>query len=323
MSKGAQALASLLLLGVTVIVFSFVAELATRVALSDVTTTGDNASYFARRWTRDVEHNEQGFREGPIPRGPRAEGVRIIALGDSLTYGQGVDEAQRFSERIEATLNAGADGPFEVLNFGRPGAATTDELETLRTLIVPSKPDFVLLQWFPNDVEPYDLQDRPTYRRLIPSDRITAFLHQHSALYYLVNSMWIGLQDSRGWVEPYDDYLKRILADPQSPSWLEAKQAFADLVSTCRAEGIELHVVLFPKLGSIDSLQFLHARLLDQCEALRVECLDLTALYGAVEDSRTYWVNRFDPHPGAEAHGMAAEALVERFGARWRGALGR
>ena len=65
--------------------------------------------------------------------------------------------------------------------------------------------------------------------------------------------------------------------------------------------------------------QFLHERVLGECERLDVECLDLTSRY-AGEDPRTLWVNRFDRHPSAHAHAIAAEAILERFGPTWRAA---
>jgi hypothetical protein len=312
---------NLVLLGVTLVIFTGVSEFAARWVLADITTTGDNSSYLALRWRQGVEHNALGFRERELPDRRLDMSIRIVALGDSLTYGQGVDESERFSERIEAALDGAGAGDFEVLNLGKPGASTQDELETLRSVVLDLAPDFVLLQWFPNDVEA-DVASRPRYWRLIPSDRLTGFLHRNSVLYYLANSTWTVLQDAFGLVERYDDYLDRTLADPSGAAWQDAASAFQQIAETCDDKGIGLGVVLFPMLQPDWGPVFLLERVLAQCRDLGLECLDLTPVYaGAGGDTRALWVNRFDQHPGPEAHRLAAEAILERFGPRWGTAI--
>lgn len=64
------------------------------------------------------------------------------------------------TERLEALLRD-ADLNAEVLNFGRPGSETVDHVETLQDAVLPLQPDFVLLQWFVNDVEGHDKSGRP------------------------------------------------------------------------------------------------------------------------------------------------------------------
>jgi len=68
---------------------------------------------------------------------------------------------------LEEKLNASGQ-KYEVLNFGRPGAETVDELALLPT-VLSLAPDFVLPQWFVNDVEGHDKSRRPSGRRLVPS----------------------------------------------------------------------------------------------------------------------------------------------------------
>ncbi len=305
---------------VSVAMACIAAEGAGRYVNRDLTTTGDNASYWARRWQRDhVRLNDAGFRERQIA--PVEAGVfRIAVVGDSYTFGQGVEEADRFSNLVEDSLNRERRG-FEVLNFGRAGAETIDEIKIVETAIDVARPHFILLQWLVNDVEGEDKEGRPEPWPLLPAgpDR---WLHRRSALYYLLSSGWGALQEKAGWVGTYADYMRARFGDPAGPDWREAEGALADLVRVCRRSGLPVGFVLFPSIESIRSdasgLEFLHDRVLDYCRRESLDCLDLRAALRLGLPVGSLVVNRYDSHPGAKAHRIAASAIEAYFGPRWR-----
>ena len=125
-------------------------EAVTRLAYRHITTTDDNSSHFARRW-RDAHEGEldaRGFRTRAYSEFSAPGVTRIAVIGDSFTFGSGIEIGDRLTNRIEAQLNARGKQPFEVLNFGKTGQETEDEIETLRTVLERAHPDFVLIQWF-------------------------------------------------------------------------------------------------------------------------------------------------------------------------------
>lgn len=86
--------------------------------------------------------NAHGWRDGERTRA-KPDGVRrVAALGDSFTFGQGVDRMQRFTELLAQQTG------FEVLNFGACGYATDQQLLVFETEAVQFAPDVVLLQVF-------------------------------------------------------------------------------------------------------------------------------------------------------------------------------
>ena len=93
-------------------------------------------------WGRDLEArtNSKGWRDAERETS-RAAGtsVRLAAVGDSFTFGVGVDDGERFSEVIEAQLSG-----VEFLNFGMNGFGTDQELEVLRHEVLDYRPDAVL-----------------------------------------------------------------------------------------------------------------------------------------------------------------------------------
>ncbi len=313
-------LANLLLLAFTTLLGLTACELALRFAFRDVTTTVDFQSYFTTRWRKGVHLNALGFRDDDISGAKPDQTYRIAVIGDSFTYGQGVEPSARFTDRLEAELNnASCAGiQFDVINLGRPGAETEDHLRILRDIAMPLEPDFVLLQWYENDVEGDDKSGRPRPMRLLPSAYLTKRLREHSVLFYLLQGRWTALQSALGWMEPYQDYMRRRFEDPLSPASQAATRALESFFATTMARDIPMGMILFPDPGGQRDLKFLHRRVLDQCHGAGIACVDLQDAFAAVENRQTLWASRLDHHPGAVAHGMAADLLLKTFAATWR-----
>src|SRR5439155_16006050 len=88
-----------------------------------------------RGWIDDgfVTTNSRGFRgrEVAVPKPPRR--LRIVALGDSVTFGWGVNDADTFCSQLEEQLHARRPGlDLEVVNMAVPGYATRQEVALLK-----------------------------------------------------------------------------------------------------------------------------------------------------------------------------------------------
>jgi len=84
-----------------------------------------------------VSINQLGLREAhTTPRAPSSSVRRIVVLGDSFTFGQGVDDATLFTTQLERRLNEGqSDTRYDVINAGVPGYGTGQELLLTRRLM--------------------------------------------------------------------------------------------------------------------------------------------------------------------------------------------
>jgi len=98
-------------------------------------------SFRTSEYTYTAEANSMGFRDRET--GPKS-GFRIIALGDSFTYGWGVELADSWPKVLERLCREHG-GRVEVLNLGCPGASVDVYAEVAERGIPLLKPDLVLV----------------------------------------------------------------------------------------------------------------------------------------------------------------------------------
>lgn len=96
--------------------------------------------------------NRIGLR-GPEP---RADGARrILAVGDSCTFGWRVSEAESYPAQLEAVLNRRAGGDrYQVINAGVPGYTSYQGLVYLRERGLALRPEIVVIGFGFNDTFP-------------------------------------------------------------------------------------------------------------------------------------------------------------------------
>lgn len=103
-----------------------------------------------------VSINSLGLRGPEVE--PRREGeLRLLALGDSLVYGQGVADDQTLPVHLQAVLAERTGRPVTVVNAGLRAYSTPQELGLLRELGERIDPDLVVLFWYWNDLDQQDL----------------------------------------------------------------------------------------------------------------------------------------------------------------------
>jgi hypothetical protein len=100
-------------------------------------------SYRTDEFAFTATTNALGFRDREIDLRHKA-GLRILALGDSFTYGWGVDDAEAWPGVLERRLREqGRD--VEVINLGCPGAGVDAYAEIAESIVPLSRPDIVLV----------------------------------------------------------------------------------------------------------------------------------------------------------------------------------
>ncbi|MDP2598803.1 MAG: hypothetical protein Q8P49_03160 [Candidatus Liptonbacteria bacterium] len=120
---------------------------------SESTLTGGKGEFSV-----NIKTTAQGFRDAKIYQVPKpANTFRILMLGDSFTFGHGVEMEQTFSKVLEKSLNEKYDGAgksFEVINAGYASGFTWDEHYLfLKERGLRYQPDLVVVNaWAGNDL---------------------------------------------------------------------------------------------------------------------------------------------------------------------------
>jgi len=133
----------------------------------------------------DYYLNAQGMRA--LKNYSEKEGYRIAVLGDSVTFGHGVENNETFSYLLEREIGV------EVLNFGVSGYSMKANVYALQEKALSFNPDLVLLTVVMNDIEPslvpfktdeestcilpFGIQVPCTYKNLIRKSKVIHFFY--------------------------------------------------------------------------------------------------------------------------------------------------
>ena len=292
-----------------------VAEFGLRYVFRDVYSSADGRTFFAhRRGGPTAVLNSLGFREREIPPKSAAR-YRIAIVGDSFTFGQGIEERERFSNLLGASLGS----QYEVLNFGNPGNNLPQHLDVLGRALR-AAPDFVLLQLYINDFEVLSMM-RPLAHPLLPAHArllAAAIVGVHD----LLNDSWGQQYRKRaGWLESYSHYAGRNLGDPDSPNSREAFGLLRRFVEQARGGRSERNGAVSKSRISQQELPLsrtTRSRSGRLCRTSHQVCVDLRAVFAAsFRNPQAMWVSRFDPHPNARANFRAAQEILAAFREAW------
>lgn len=240
---------------------------------------------------------------------PKETGVsRILALGDSFTAGDWVDNIdETWPYVLEAELQR-SQRKVEVLNVGTGGANTETEERLLRDLGWSFAPDVLVLQYTLNDTQASERTPMP----LVPL--LHGGLRRKSHLYSLLNARFQSLVASWSGAENLAPYFEEDYG-----GWQRSRAALAEIASQARARRVPMLIVLYPWLsGPIDDQAYPHLGIHDKIAAvaasLGLPFLDARPLLAAADgDGRAFWARDFDAHPNARAHRIVGEAVARKL----------
>jgi hypothetical protein len=101
-----------------------------------------------------VATNSHGLREREFPTLPERGVVRILCLGDSLTFGDGVAVEDTYPKQLEALLRKKGNAKYEVINAGVPSYDTWQEVVYFQEWGVQLRPRIVVMGFYANDPVP-------------------------------------------------------------------------------------------------------------------------------------------------------------------------
>lgn len=303
----------------------------------DRTITGHPDYDFHVR-TNSLGYEGIGFRDDGVN-----DPAPIIAVGDSFTWGDGIDNDKTWVERLE--IESGRD----VVDLGMSGYGSQQILRLLQKYGLPLKPRLILWAFFPNDF--YDAghfawrEETGRLAKLAKPEAPPAWtetldreLRIYSAAYTWLVSPFDEPDDNEEYERlVYSDatldltfvlrsyWGKRL--DPgdkyTGPGLVYTQQVLAEANAAARQQNAELVVLLFPSKEQVywpivstlveDAAAFKvnwpHDEVRAWCEANGVAYLDLTPVFAgeAAQGKQLYY--RFDAHWNEAGHELAAQTI--------------
>jgi len=243
-----------------------------------------------------VSINSDGLRDKEYST-EKGDAYRMIFLGDSLTFGWGVEVEDTFQYILEEELSK--TSPTEIINFGIGNYNTEQEVNLFFEKGVKYDPDKVVLFYFINDAE------------ITPEKSGLWFLgYSHLISFYWsrINSLINNIVAAKSFKEYYSN-----LYEEGQEGWANSKNALIELRDYCRENGIALQVVLLPELHDTDNTIFtqVYDKVSGFLEENGIDYMSLAKLFKGQGNPIELWVNYDDAHPNDVAHRKIAEALVE------------
>jgi hypothetical protein len=268
-----------------------------------------------RAFTHDapVAVNALGMRDREVTAATAPGLQRVLAIGDSQTFGNGLPLDATWPKQLGERLGAGV----EVLNAGIPGTDTWQHDRWLAEIQRSLRFDLVVLGLYANDVVP--LPQRIGSAVALSNDRAhrISYVVRRSAV---ATALWQAFGSLRAQLAP-DPGAQREQAivtgvEPAAAEagWRQVEVSLREMQRTAREAGADLLVLLIPRRDQVSGrlgADGFQQRAASIAARLGIEVVDgrppLRAAYGALGD-RLFLP--WDGHDSAAANRVLADALV-------------
>jgi lysophospholipase L1-like esterase len=264
-------------------------------------------AYYDRDGCITIRNNSLGFRDDEFPVQKPPGEWRAIALGDSFTYGMGVQAKDNWPTVLERSLAAHRGGPVQVINAGmacgngarsaaeyapwlaREGMAFAPDLVILGFCLNDVSDDVPMLSYVPAKYEPVLWG----ISRLLDSAVFLRRMHAARAA------------DRR-------PALDAILDSPAAKArWQAVQEGLRAIAATCASAKVPFVVAVFPMISQLDGpypYERIHAMVGEFCKREGIRCVDLLpAFRGRTDES--LWVHGTDQHPNDVGHRWMADGI--------------
>lgn len=216
---------------------------------------------------RDVQHGEK-------------KGYRILGLGDSFTFGTGLELDDTYLSIMERSLNTNvaSSTPIEIVKAGVPGYGTDQELTYLKTKGMSYKPDMVVVGFcVPNDPDD-SIQEKDTVVdgflvsqksaaivKINPLFEIKAFLRKNVYAYsFIINRLKASpitrkaISDSKLGKNVFEkelQFYRKDYSEHTKEAWEQTYGLIRDLKRLTEGNSIAFSIVLIPTRMQVDDRQ--------------------------------------------------------------------
>jgi hypothetical protein len=249
--------------------------------------------------------NSHGFRGRETGSKDEENSLRIMAVGDSFSFGAGVNDGEEFIRLVEKDWNRAGTFPrrIEIINASVGGYNTTQGVAMLRRCQERLRPDMIWLF--------ISLEDTFAWGKIVVKDDGTLF---RPGAPFRVRLRRL-VRDTSGlawWLEYAERYRRGDsyippLFHPGFSGYQEWKKSVQRYCALTGSPGRSL-VFIAPGIWNLGNYPWraCHEQIRREVEDLGHTCIDLLPAVEGQETTRL-WVHPLDQHPNARAHGLLAE----------------
>jgi lysophospholipase L1-like esterase len=248
-----------------------------------------------------IKINSQGLRDREYAIEKPNNTLRIISLGDSFTFGLGVENEKAYPDIAEEILNNNSKSKYyEVLNMGVCGHSTMEETELLKARGLRFSPDIVTIGYYTNDFENasriYELRDvlREKYFNMIEKGELN------------ISSLDV---ENRINEESVNIYREEIKNESFEEKISRVRNPLKEINKLSKAYNFSVVLIIFPV--------YLENNFKEELEKISEEnnwCeLGLSETFSKHHLYNETVYGEIDLHPNAYAHQKIGEALYEKL----------
>ncbi len=282
-----------------------------------------------------ISINSWGMRDNEVAKDRRPGVKRIAVIGDSFTFGMGVDLEDTYVKQLERLLG-GQGISVEVLNFGVGGYNMWQYRIVLEQRVLGFNPDLIVVGFFLDDLEvsipPYEEKEdwKPMNRYELKARREIKVFYLWNLVRNLNQLIETKYRYKRGYrylqgiserkqavgpSHPDHTYYKIQTGNMDASVYHRFLGALGGLANVARNKGIPLIAVYIPDASQLHESDRQHVnRFFRKATAeAGIAMVDVTTRFEGVPDPKTLYLFPLDAHTSPEGHRIIAESLAEEI----------
>jgi len=242
-----------------------------------------------------IKINSYGFRDYEYPINKPDNSFRIVVLGDSYTFGWGIELNETYSKVLERLLNErDNDLKYEVLNFGVPGYNAAEKVEMLKYSAMKFDPDLIIFQYLIDDII-----NKAEFKQ-IEREEMQEYAKESGVSIDEISEIQIQMVHTRA----YNKYLDGLRGDKFDEAWKLVEKSLKELNSITLNKTVLFWVDMKgPQLTRLNKI----------CHDYGWSIIDERKYLLEFQEDERLIVHPKDPHPNAPANNLIAKEIYDKL----------